>query len=56
MRTRMLIKGIGLGVLAGTVIAAAVIPSEKKCATRSRAGKVMKTLEHVVEGIGNAFM
>lgn len=56
MRTRMLLKGIGLGVLAGTVITAAIIPMDKKRIMRSKAGKALKTISHVVDGVTDAFM
>lgn len=57
MQTKMLVKGIGLGIVAGALVAAAVVPWEHshKRQLRSKANNMFKTLGHVVDNVTDAF-
>ena len=50
---KSLVKGIGIGIVAGSLIAAAVIPMDKKA--HHRKNHALKRIGHVVEGICDAF-
>ena len=47
-----LIKGIGLGMVAGIVITACVVPMDRRKIMRSGAGKTIRAIGHVMENIG----
>ncbi|MDR1669089.1 MAG: hypothetical protein LBR76_03950 [Oscillospiraceae bacterium] len=55
MQAKSLMKGIGIGILAGSVITAAVIPVDKKRIARSKAGRALRAAGQVVEGIVETF-
>jgi len=46
-----LVKGIGLGMVAGMVITACVMPIDRKRVMRSGAGKTIKAIGHMMENI-----
>ncbi|MCL2004287.1 MAG: hypothetical protein FWG72_09845 [Oscillospiraceae bacterium] len=54
MQAKSLMKGIGIGVIAGSLLTAAVLPIDKKRVSRSKAGRSLRTVGQVVEGICNS--
>ncbi|MDR0294553.1 MAG: hypothetical protein LBH95_10450 [Oscillospiraceae bacterium] len=56
MQAKSLVKGIGIGILAGSLLTAAVIPMDKKRMMHSKMGKALRTAGQVVEGMCEAFM
>jgi gas vesicle protein len=48
------LKGIGVGIVAGTAIAMMISPPDKKKMMHSGAGRVVKALGDIVEGIADA--
>lgn len=50
------LRGMGMGLIAGALVTAAVIPIDKKKVMRSGAGKTIKAISHVVEGLSDTFM
>jgi hypothetical protein len=48
------LKGMGLGIVAGTTIAMMVSPPDKKKLMHSRMGRTIKTVGDIVEGIADA--
>ena len=55
MQAKSLVKGIGIGIVAGSLLTAAVIPMDKKRVMRSKPGRALRTMGQVVEGICDAF-
>lgn len=55
MQAKALLKGIGIGMVAGSLLTAAVIPMDKKRVMRSKAGRAMRTMGQIVEGVCDAF-
>jgi hypothetical protein len=51
MQAKSLCKGIGIGLVAGSLLTAAVIPMDRKRIMRSKAGRTLRTVGQVVEGI-----
>ncbi len=51
MRGNSMIKGVGVGLLAGIVLTATVMPMDRKKIMRSGAGKTIKAIGHVIEGM-----
>jgi predicted small secreted protein len=56
MQTKSLIKGIGIGLVAGSILTAAVVPLDKKRIMRSKAGRTVRAIGQAVDGICGAFM
>ena len=56
MQAKSLIKGIGIGIIAGSVLTAAVVPLDKKRMMRSKAGRTVRAIGQAVDGICGAFM
>lgn len=52
MKTGTLIKGIGLGLVTGALVTAAVLPMDKK--RGSRASRALKALTNIMEGVTEA--
>ena len=50
-----LLKGLGLGVVAGVLLTVSVVPMDRKRIMRSGTGKAIKAIGHVVEGISGGF-
>lgn len=55
MKMNMLVKGIGVGLVAGMIVTAAVVPIDKRKLMRSGTGKTIKTIGQVVDTITGAF-
>jgi hypothetical protein len=49
------IKGVGLGIIAGAALTAAVVPVDRRKFMRSPVGKACKTVSSVAEDIRDAF-
>ena len=56
MQGKSLVKGIGIGMAAGALLTAAMVPMDKKRLSRTKAGRALRTAGQVVEGICDAFM
>ena len=56
MQSKTLVKGIGIGIVAGSLLTACVIPMDKKRIMRSRAGRTLRAVGQVVEGVYDTFM
>jgi hypothetical protein len=56
MQAKSLVKGIGIGILAGSILTAAVIPMDKRRVMRSKAGRTLRAVGQAAEGICDAFM
>jgi predicted small secreted protein len=56
MQAKSLVKGIGIGIVAGSLLTAAVIPMDKKRATRSKAGRTLRTVGQVIDGLSASLM
>jgi uncharacterized membrane protein AbrB (regulator of aidB expression) len=56
MQAKSLFKGIGIGLLAGSVLAACVLPVDKKRLMRTKAGRTFRAVGQAVEGVCDAFM
>lgn len=54
MKIKSFCKGVGIGFIAGSVVAAAMIPMDKKRAARTKTGRCLRTVGEVVEGISDA--
>ena len=50
------IKGMGMGLVAGVLVTAMALPMDKKRVMRSGAGKTIKAIGRVAEGLSSAFM
>jgi predicted small secreted protein len=55
MKARSFMKGIGIGVAAGALLTAAVVPMDKKRLMRSKAGRTIRSVGTFVEGVRDAF-
>ncbi len=53
--TASLIRGIGLGMIAGAAVTAAVMPVDKRRFMRSRAGRVVKNIGQAAQSITDTF-
>ena len=56
MQSKPLLKGIGIGLAVGTLLTAAVIPMDKKRVARSKAGRTLRTVGQVIEGVCDSIM
>ncbi|MDR1736786.1 MAG: hypothetical protein LBR85_07985 [Oscillospiraceae bacterium] len=54
MSTGALFKGLGIGVIAGAVITAAVVPVDMRKIRHSKPAKAIKAIGRVVEGISDS--
>jgi len=55
MQTKSWIKGIGIGVVAGSILTAAIIPMDKRKFAHSKTGRALRTVGHIVEGVCETF-
>lgn len=44
-------KGVGMGLVVGAALAAAVIPVDKRKVMKSPAGRVIRTIGHAVDSL-----
>jgi predicted small secreted protein len=51
MQAKALMKGIGIGIVAGSLVTAAIIPMDRKRLARTKAGRTLRSVGQVVEGI-----
>lgn len=51
MQMNSMLKGLGIGVIAGAVLTAAVVPMDARRLRRSKPMKAIRALGHMVEGI-----
>lgn len=56
MNTHLFIKGVGIGVVAGAMITAAVIPMDRRKFMHSGAGKKIKTMTKLFNNVCDTFM
>ena len=56
MQGKSLMKGIGIGIIAGSILTAAVIPMDKKRVMRSKTGRTLRSVGSFIEGVSDAFM
>jgi predicted small secreted protein len=55
MNVNMLVKGIGLGMVAGVVVTAVMLPVDRKKLSRTGAGKTIKAIGNVVDNLADSF-
>jgi hypothetical protein len=55
MQAKSLVKGICIGIVAGSVLTAAAVPLDKKRLSRSKTGRALRAAGHVLEGISDSF-
>ncbi|MCL2030959.1 MAG: hypothetical protein FWG93_05385 [Oscillospiraceae bacterium] len=55
MQMKTLLKGLGLGVIAGAFITAAIVPIDARRLRRSRPAKAIRAIGQVVEGLTESF-
>lgn len=55
MKTFGMLKGIGLGMVAGAVVTAAVMPIDKKRLMRSKAGRIVRNIGNAMESVTDNF-
>jgi hypothetical protein len=51
MQSKSLFRGVGIGLVAGALLTAAVIPVDKRRVSRSKAGRTLRTVGQVIEGV-----
>ncbi|MDR1692679.1 MAG: hypothetical protein LBR72_04915 [Oscillospiraceae bacterium] len=55
MQAKTLIKGIGIGILAGSVITAAIVPVDKRRIAHTKAGRAFRAVGQVVGNLYDVF-
>jgi len=55
LKTTTLLKGVGVGLVAGAAITAAVMPIDKRRFMRSRAGRVVRSIGDAAHNITGNF-
>ena len=55
MKTMTLFKSVGLGMVAGAIVTAAVMPIDKKRLMRSKAGRLVRNIGNAVETVADSF-
>ena len=55
MQGKTFAKGVGIGVIAGSLLTAAMIPMDKKRVMCKKPNRALKTMGQVVGGICDAF-
>ena len=55
MQMKAMMKGIGVGVIAGAILTAAVVPVDTRRLRRSKPVKALKTIGQMMEGITETF-
>lgn len=55
MKMKSLMKGLGLGVIAGAFLTAAMVPIDTRKLRRSKPAKAIKAIGQVMEGITESF-
>ena len=55
MQMKTLMKGLGLGMIAGAFLATAVVPIDSRKLRRSKPAKAIRAIGHVMEGITESF-
>jgi gas vesicle protein len=55
MKMKTMMKGLGLGIIAGAFITAAIVPIDARRLRRSKPAKAIRAIGQVVEGITESF-
>lgn len=55
LKTTALIKGVGIGIIAGTAITASVLPIDKRRFARSKAGRACRSISSTAQNFVENF-